>query len=202
MMMAFFPPSKNAHWRPGFHHFFIFFYTCTKGLHIPVLMHILFFFNQTGPIVCICNSINLIMSAHSPVAHYRKWFMGFIRANLPQHLVPLLVHGCDACLSLTELMLLLLSMCMHPSFSVFVLGWLNPGDSASTVGHYCHCRLHSELSAPFLLVNHSSLALTLPGKITCVGNFKINRIPLMLLHRSWVKFCVDCILKRLKRVVV
>lgn len=31
--------------------------------------------------------------------------MGLIRANLPQHLVPLLVHECDACLSLTELML-------------------------------------------------------------------------------------------------
>lgn len=71
--------------------------------------------------MCICNSINLIMSAHSPVAHYLKWFMGFIQANLPQHLVPLLVHECDACLSLTELMLLLLSMRMHSSFGVFVL---------------------------------------------------------------------------------
>lgn len=34
--------------------------------------------------------------------------MGFIQTNLPQCLVPLLVHECDACLSLTELMLLLL----------------------------------------------------------------------------------------------
>lgn len=34
--------------------------------------------------------------------------MGFIQANLPQCLVPLLVHECDACLSLTELMLFLL----------------------------------------------------------------------------------------------
>lgn len=33
-------------------------------------------FYQTGPIVCICNAITLIMSAHSPVAHYLKWFMG------------------------------------------------------------------------------------------------------------------------------
>lgn len=134
-MMMFFPKQKCT-LAPHLHNFFSS-KNMQKGLHIPVLMH--FFFSQTGPIVCICNSINLIMSAHSPVAHYLKWFMGFIQANLTQHLVPLLVHGCDACLSLTELMLLLLSMCMHPSFTAFVLRWLNSLDFASTVGHYCYC---------------------------------------------------------------
>lgn len=63
--------------------------------------------------------------------------MGLIQANLPQHLVPLLVHECDACLSLTELMLLLLWMRMLFSFSLFVFRRLNPRDFASTVGHYC-----------------------------------------------------------------
>lgn len=66
--------------------------------------------------MCICNAITLIMSAHSPVAHYLKWFMGFIQANLAQCLVPLLVHECDACLSLTELMLLLLRVGVRSSF--------------------------------------------------------------------------------------
>lgn len=131
--------SKNTHW----HHCSHIFYTCSKAFTSQcscAFAIFFFFFNPTGPIVCICNSINLIMSAHSPVAHYLKWFMGFIQANLPQHLVPLLVHKCDACLSLTELMLLLLSMRMHSSFGVFVLRWLNPRDFASTVGHYCHHR--------------------------------------------------------------
>lgn len=72
------------------------------------------------------------MSAHSPVAHYLKWFMGFIQANLPQRLVPLLVHECDACLSLTELMLLLLRVggaVIISSLSVKVIkprGFLRP----------------------------------------------------------------------------
>lgn len=101
---------------------FYFFKHMYKRPSQPGAVAIFFFFYRKGPIVCICNSINLIMSAHSAVAHYLKWFMGFIQANLPQYLVLLLVHGCDACLSLTELTLLLLSMCMHPSVTAFVLG--------------------------------------------------------------------------------
>lgn len=173
MMMAFFPLAKMHTDVPAS---IIFFYICTKGLHIPVLMRILFF-NQTGPIVCICNSINLIMSAHSPVAHYLKWFMGFIRANLPQHLAPLLVHGCDACLSLTELMLLLLSMCMHPSFAVFVLGWLNPGDSTSTVGHYCHCRCIASWVHLFCLLIIQAFHLRYREKLLVWGTSKLIEDP-------------------------
>lgn len=81
--------------------------TSLKNLLTPVA-RVLVVFHQTGPSVRICNAIGLIMSAHSPASHYLKWFMGFIQTNLPQCLVPLLVHECDACLSLTELMLLLL----------------------------------------------------------------------------------------------
>lgn len=112
------------------------------------------------------------MSAHSPVGHYLQWFMGFIQANLTQHLVPLWVHGCDACLSLTELMLLLLSMCMHPSFTVFVLGWLNPGDFASTVGHYWHCWCLAIQVHVVCVLIIQTLHLWFRKKITCVGDLK------------------------------
>lgn len=44
-----------------------------------------------------------------------------MQANLPQCLVPLLVHECDACPSLTELMLPLFRMKMHFSFCIEVI---------------------------------------------------------------------------------
>lgn len=87
-----------------------------EKLLTPVV-HVFVVFHQSGPSVRICNAIGLIMSAHSPASHYLKWFMGFIQTNLPQCLVPLLVHECDACLSLTELMLLLLRVGGAPIIS-------------------------------------------------------------------------------------
>lgn len=148
-----------------------------------------FLFHQTGPIVCICNSINLIMSAYSPVAHYLKWFMGFIRANLPQHLVPLLVHGCDACLSLTELMLLLLSMCMLPSFPVFLLGWLNPGDFVSTVGLYCHCRCIASRVHLFRLLIIQALLLCCQEKSLVLVVCKLIEDPYCSCSGPRLKLC-------------
>lgn len=91
------------------------------------------------------------MSGPFPLAHYLEWFMGFIQANLPQRLVPLLVHECDACLSLTELMLLLLWMRMHSSFGVFVSEVIRPQGYCVHGGTLLLSLVRSKLNAPFCM---------------------------------------------------
>lgn len=122
-------------------------------------------FYQTGPIVCTCNAITPIMSAHSPVAHYLKWFMGFIQANLAQCLVLLLVCECDACLSLTELMLLLLRVRVRSSFPSPPSRWLNLWDVCIHTGTLLLSLTHSRSSAPCCMLIVSGLNLACDEKI-------------------------------------
>lgn len=158
-----------------------------RRLHTPVATRLSYFTKQ-GQLCAFCNAITLIMSAHSPVAHYLKWFMGFIQANLPQCLLPLLVHECDACLSLTELMLLLLRVGVRSSFPASPSRWLNPGD---------FCVRTRTLLLP--LMRDGSNA---PFSMLMVDGFEPDAKTSKLKWR-WEDFFLDlfldCVLKWLKR---